>query len=182
MGLCGDEKALGSLACPLTLPIIPSGLTDAPQSHGGGLLEESVKGADWDGGAERSPDPTQQEAPGVARCLPPVGAVITKRHRRDGTDATEMCFSHVGACKSKVKVLAWLGEGPLQVADFLCPRMAEGTRELAGDSLIRALIPLTRAPPSHDLDHLAEACVQTPPHCAAEFQRVDSGGTRTPTS
>lgn len=118
MGLCGDEKALGSGV----IGLFSNPPHNSPRSCRHTPIQclmgvgywKSVKGADrGTGGTERSPDPTHQEALGVARRLPPVEAVITKRHRRDGTDATEMCFSHVGGCKSKVKVPAWLGEGPL---------------------------------------------------------------------
>lgn len=49
----------------------------------------------------------------------------------------------------EIRVPAWSGEGPHPLADLsLCPRMAEGARELCGVSFVKSQIPFMKALPS----------------------------------
>lgn len=79
---------------------------------------------------------------------------MTEYHRPSGLNNKKLFLTVLDARNSKIKVLAHpvSGENLLpgsQMAVFsLYPHMAEGARKLSRVSLIRALIPFMRAPPS----------------------------------
>lgn len=142
---------------------------------------------------------------GAEQCGPSVTSFLKKRRNRQTSPCTWDCIcvsvlvhlgcynkipqlrladkqqeliSHSpGGWKSKIRVPAWTGEGPIGLT-LLHPHMVEGAGELCGVSSIRALVPVMGAPPSGP-SHLPNAPSPNSITLGLRIPTVNAEGTET---